>query len=141
MEYIDSEDALDRLVGRVLELLDYDQEYSFMPKPNVEERIGMRQKRTRWSKEIKRDGALLVTRRPLVIDVGAAGKGYLVDIVSNILKDSGFTEFIVDASGELIHLRDAEIQIGLEHPFILMLDDNIQNFHVGSFRSRTKVNI
>lgn len=115
--YTVTEGALDPLVGRELELMGYDQEYSFIPKLNVEQIIGLRQKRTRWSKEIMRDGALLVTRRPLVIDVGAAGKGYLVDIVSDILKESGFTKFIVDGGGDLIHFGDSEVRIGLEHPF------------------------
>lgn len=115
--YTVTEGALDPLVGRDLELLGYDQEYSFIPKPNVEEIKDFRKNKPSWSKDIMREASLLVTHSPLVIDAGAAGKGYLVDIVSNILKDSGFTEFVVDASGDLIHLGEAEVQIGLEHPF------------------------
>ena len=36
----------------------------------------------------------LVTRRPLVIDVGVAGKGYLMDRVAAILRDAGIAEFV-----------------------------------------------
>ena len=36
-----------------------------------------------------------------MIDVGAAGKGYLVDLVCDILRHEGLTEFAVDASGDL----------------------------------------
>jgi hypothetical protein len=49
--------------------------------------------RPTWAADIVRDGATLTTRRPLVIDVGAAGKGYLVDIVSAILQQTGVARF------------------------------------------------
>jgi FAD:protein FMN transferase len=48
-----------------------------------------------------------------VIDVGAAGKGYLVDIVSDILIEDRFTEFIVDGSGDIHHSGESSIQVGL----------------------------
>jgi thiamine biosynthesis lipoprotein len=58
----------------------------------------------------------VITRRPLVIDVGAAGKGYLVDIVAAILERAGVRRFVVDASGDLRHAGDDELRVGLEHP-------------------------
>ena len=93
---------MDPLVGRDLELLGYDRTYSLTP-----DVAGIRihsLARPRWSKDIRREGAALVTQRPLVIDVGAAGKGYLVDIVASILREQGFTTFLVDASGDLLHI-------------------------------------
>jgi thiamine biosynthesis lipoprotein len=52
-----------------------------------------------------------------VIDVGAAGKGYLVDIVSGILREAGFARFVVDGSGDIRHTGECSVRIGLEHPF------------------------
>ena len=68
-----TEGAVDPLVGRDLELLGYDRTYSLTP-----DTAGTPQPfpaRPRWSKDVRREGASLVTRCPLVIDVGAAGKG------------------------------------------------------------------
>jgi FAD:protein FMN transferase len=106
--------AVDPLVGRDLELLGYDRTYSLMP-----DAVGLRSHalaRPRWSKDIRRDGKSLVTSRPLVIDVGAAGKGYLVDIVACMLREEGFTRFVVDASGDLLHAGASPLRVGLEHP-------------------------
>jgi thiamine biosynthesis lipoprotein len=55
------------------------------------------------------------TSEPVVIDVGAAGKGLLVDLVSNIVGQHA-SEFMVDASGDLFHRGTAPVRIALEHP-------------------------
>jgi FAD:protein FMN transferase len=107
--------AVDPLVGRDLELLGYDPTYSLAPVFDITEMHD--RGRATWSRDIIRDGTSLVTQRPQVIDVGAAGKGYLVDIISEILRETGFTQFIVDGSGDLRHLGEWGIQVGLEHPF------------------------
>jgi FAD:protein FMN transferase len=109
--------AVDPLVGRDLELLGYDRTYSLTPVPeHYRAKVHARESAS-WSKDVIRHGTSLVTRHPLVIDVGAAGKGYLVDIVSDILIEDGFTEFIVDGSGDIHHSGESSIQVGLEHPF------------------------
>jgi FAD:protein FMN transferase len=105
--------AVDPLVGRDLERLGYDPTYSLTPVSDIAQ---MRDRAT-WSKDILRDGTSLVTQRPQTIDVGAAGKGYLVDILSEILRENGLTQFLVDGSGDLRHLGEWGIEIGLEHPF------------------------
>lgn len=102
--------AVDPLVGRQLELLGYDAEYSLKPAPEAGRWRG------NWAEDVHRDGTTLVTRRPLVIDVGAVGKGYLVDIVSAILRDAGVGEFVVDASGDLRHTGEQATRVGLAHP-------------------------
>jgi thiamine biosynthesis lipoprotein ApbE len=72
--------AVDPLVGRSLELLGYDATYSLTPAPAaVREAEGPG--RPKWSSDVIRDGSTVITHAPLVIDVGAAGKGYLVDLV------------------------------------------------------------
>lgn len=107
--------ALDPLVGRQLELLGYDAGYSLIPAP-PELREREARDRPAWESDVIRDGATLVTRRPLVIDVGAAGKGFLVDSVAELLTRAGVGEFVIDASGDLRHRGLRGQRIGLEHP-------------------------
>ena len=109
--------AVDPLVGRDLELLGYDRTYSLTPASDVVRAEAQARGRATWSRDILRDGTSIVTRRPVVIDVGAVGKGYLVDIVSDILRDAGFTQFVVDGSGDLRHSGESSLRVGLEHPF------------------------
>lgn len=109
--------AVDPLVGRDLELLGYDASYSLTPVPEaVRAQEGARGRAT-WAADIVRDGRVLLTRRPVVIDVGAVGKGYLVDIVSAILREAGIESFVIDASGDLRHAGERALRVGLEHPF------------------------
>jgi FAD:protein FMN transferase len=109
--------AVDPLVGRDLELLGYDRTYSLIPASDFLRAEVHAWGRATWSTDVVRDGTSLVTRRPLVIDVGAAGKGYLVDIVSEMLREAGLTQFVVDGSGDLRHSGGSGIRVGLEHPF------------------------
>ncbi|MEV7110987.1 FAD:protein FMN transferase [Streptomyces anulatus] len=107
--------AVDPLVGRDLELLGYDAAYSLTPATPAQ-RAAHAGARPAWSRDVERDGTVLRTRRQLVIDVGAAGKGYLVDLVGALLEDAGITRFVIDASGDLRHSGGHPIRIGLEHP-------------------------
>jgi thiamine biosynthesis lipoprotein len=63
-----------------------------------------------------RAGSVVHTTRPVTVDVGAAGKGYLVDLVAALLDDAGFNTFTVDASGDLFR-RGTPIRVALEHPY------------------------
>jgi FAD:protein FMN transferase len=108
--------AVDPLVGRQLELLGYDPTYSLTPAPAAARAAERARARPTWASDVVRDGVTLITRRPLVIDVGAAGKGYLVDIVSAILQQAGVAGFVVDAGGDLRHCGEHGIRVGLEHP-------------------------
>lgn len=107
-----SDGAVDPLVGRDLELLGYDATYSLMPV--AREPSGARPD---WSRDVDHEGAVVVTRRPLVVDVGAAGKGLLVDIVTQILIDHGQQAVTVDAGGDMRRVGAAPVKVGLEHPF------------------------
>ena len=109
--------TVDPLVGRDLELLGYDRTYSLTPVSDLVRAEAYTWGKASWSKDVIWNGTSLVTRRPLVIDVGAAGKGYLVDIISEILCEAGSPQFVVDGSGDLRHAGESSIRVGLEHPF------------------------
>jgi len=104
-----SEGAVTPLVGRSLEHLGYDSAYSLTAGPG-------RVVPERWADAVSREGASVTTTAPTVIDVGAAGKGYLIDLVAEVLVESGVESFVIDASGDLVNRGDS-LRVGLEHPF------------------------
>lgn len=104
--------GIDPLVGRDLELLGYDASYSL--KPDVAARAVRVQ--DSWPRDVRRQGTELITTRAVVIDVGAAGKGHLVDLITGCLLADGIEEFIVDGSGDLRHRGASPVTVGLEHP-------------------------
>lgn len=108
--------AVDPLIGRDLELLGYDPNYSLVPASEQERSAAHAQGRPSWPQDVHREGRTIVTRRPLVIDVGAAGKGYAVDLISQVLRQAGLQAFTVDGSGDLRHAGPTALQVGLEHP-------------------------
>ena len=96
------------LIGSVLENAGYDAEYSFVSK---------RQKETpRFNEALIINGSIIEAVQPVTIDVGAAGKGYLVDTICALLDDAGITDYVVDASGDLRHKGLIENKVGLEDP-------------------------
>ncbi|WP_433519660.1 FAD:protein FMN transferase [Nonomuraea sp. CA-143628] len=105
--------AIDPLVGRELELLGYDAAYTLRPVTPAARPAGPRPV---WGCDTVREGTVLTTGGPVVVDVGAAGKGYLVDLVAALLTESGIGAFVVDAGGDLRHAGPHPIRIGLEHP-------------------------
>ena len=97
------------LVGRALENLGYDRTYSLRA-------TGSPVAAPAWDDAIAWDGHALTTVLPVSIDVGAAGKGYLVDIVSDMLAAAGHEDFVVDGSGDIRRVGPMPIRVALEHP-------------------------
>lgn len=104
--------AIDPLVGRDLELLGYDAGYSLIP-----DRAGLADRvPDSWLRDVHRRGTQLITDRPVVVDVGAAGKGHLVDLIAQALHDANVDSFLVNGSGDLRHAGAEPVAVGLEHP-------------------------
>ena len=97
------------LVGHALEQLGYDAAYSLRDS-------GIHAPAIPWADAIAWDGATLTTYSPVLLDVGAAGKGHLVDLVAGVLRDHGVHEYVVDASGDLVHAGPHPTRVALEHP-------------------------
>jgi thiamine biosynthesis lipoprotein len=101
--------AVTPLVGGALETLGYDRRYSLSPS-GTPERVPT------WDEAIAWDGETLTALRPVILDVGAAGKGYLVDIVLAELEAAGVADALVDASGDMRLAGGGSIRVALEHP-------------------------
>jgi thiamine biosynthesis lipoprotein len=70
-----------------------------------------------WDAVARLDGHVLTTSEPVVVDVGAAGKGLLVDLVLAVLADHGLHDVTVDASGDLRVSGRRSERVALEHPY------------------------
>ncbi|MFT4300018.1 MAG: FAD:protein FMN transferase [Aeromicrobium sp.] len=99
--------AVNPLVGGSLETLGYDAAYSLRPH-------GRPEPAPRWA-AAEWDGSRLRVPAGAVLDVGAAGKGWLADRVADLLAARGHAP-TVDASGDIAHRGPMPLRIALEHP-------------------------
>ncbi|CAN5202560.1 FAD:protein FMN transferase [soil metagenome] len=107
--YLATDGAVSPLVGAAMDDLGYDRTYSLRP-------TGRTVAAPAWDDAVAWDGHALTTLRPVSVDVGAAGKGYLVDIVSGMLAEAGHEDFTVDGSGDIRRHGPTPIRVALEHP-------------------------
>ncbi|KRD44839.1 hypothetical protein ASE38_12415 [Cellulomonas sp. Root930] len=101
--------AVSPLVGRSLVRLGYGADYALRA-------AGDAQAAPVWDDVLERDGDTLVVREPVLLDVGAAGKGQLVDLVAAELRDCGIEQFVVDAGGDLVHRGEEPFRVALQEP-------------------------
>ncbi len=94
-------------VGNSLEQLGYDAAYSLQPKGPVAA--------PPMHDVARLDGTTLSTSQPVLLDIGAVGKGYLVDRIAEYLRAQGHT-YVVDGGGDMNAQSDTTEIIGLEHP-------------------------
>lgn len=102
--------AVNPFVGATLEHLGYDPTYRLTPAPGAPKPV------PGWDGRFQRTTALLQLPQGAVLDVGAVGKGRLVDVVVGVLRRAGIESFTVDAGGDLRHVGPARVRVGLEHP-------------------------
>jgi len=100
--------AMSPFVGGSLEQLGYDASYSL--RPHGDPRPAPAWGADSWCAPVLTVGA------HVTVDVGAAGKGYLADLVAEVLVAEGVRCFTVDASGDLVHRGPAPLRVALEHP-------------------------
>lgn len=103
--------AVNPLVGAALAHRGYDAELSLLDR-------GAIVTSSDWHALVDWSGEALSLAEPASIDVGALGKGRLVDLVVAVLSESITGHIVVDASGD-IAVRGTTARIGLEHPFDL----------------------
>lgn len=102
--------AVNPLVGQALEHLGYDASYRLTPLPGEPAPVPV------WDGVFHAPTAKLTMSVPAVLDVGAVGKGRLVDIVTEILRHAGIDQATVDAGGDLRHYGQP-VRVALEHPY------------------------
>ncbi|MGR0159571.1 FAD:protein FMN transferase [Paenarthrobacter nitroguajacolicus] len=105
-----SEGAMTPLIGSSLERLGYDARYTLNPS-------GPPLPPPRWEDVLHWAGPELAAKEAVVVDIGAAGKGQLVDLLGQHLLASGHTDFLVDGSGDMLHSGNYPVTVALEHPY------------------------
>lgn len=102
--------AMTPLIGGSLEQLGYDPGYSLQPR-------GAAAAAPVWDDVLDWKGRSITVRSPVVLDVGAAGKGMLVDLLAVELDAAGVESYCIDASGDLLVRGPEPLAVGLEHPY------------------------
>ena len=102
--------AMTPLIGGSLERLGYDPAYSLRP-------AGPPLPAPEWEAILTWSGTVLAASAPVVLDIGAAGKGLLVDLVAAELDAAGVDGFVIDASGDLLARGAGPLSVALEHPY------------------------
>ena len=102
--------AMTPLIGPSLERLGYGANYSLRPS-------GSALPAPAWDGVLEWAGSTLTTSAPVVLDVGAAGKGLLVDLLAAQLEEAGLEAYAVDGSGDLLAKGPQPVAVALEHPY------------------------
>ena len=106
-----SDGQVSPLIGQMMAQAGYDALYSLKPKPLT--------KLPAWDNAMSVQDNVITSKQPVYLDFGAAGKGRLVDLVSDLITDSGIRRFIVDAGGDMYRSTadgTSLADVGLEHP-------------------------
>jgi thiamine biosynthesis lipoprotein len=109
--YLVTEKKFTPCIGTLLEDIGYDPDYSLVaksisrPVPDFLESV------------LVIDDETIELTAHVLLDLGALGKGYCVDLVAKYLADSGVKHFLVDGSGDIFYRgAGVPITVGLEHP-------------------------
>ncbi len=102
--YEATDGAVTPLIGQTLADAGYDSQYSLRQKKTIHTTPA-------WDDRLSLHSNTLEVKKPTLIDVGAAGKGFAIDAVAALLAD----DYTVDAGGD-IRLAGHTETIGLEHP-------------------------
>jgi FAD:protein FMN transferase len=102
--------AMTPLIGSSLERLGYDPAYTLTPAGNPVAP-------PRWEDVLDWTGTALTVSEPVVLDIGAAGKGQLVDLLAGVLGTNGHSDFLIDGSGDMLHAGTHPVVVALEHPY------------------------
>lgn len=97
------------LVGDTLVSAGYDAKYSLKPGGVIHDIPA-------YDEVVHHEGNVVTTNQPVILDIGAVGKGYAVDRVVELLRGHSYDSFVVDASGDMRIVGEATEKVGLEDP-------------------------
>ncbi len=103
--------AFSPTIGQLLNQSGYDSQYSF--KSNQMTPMPLMDKILKFSPP-----NILTVLNPCQLDFGGIGKGYLIDVISNLIFHSGLKSYCIDAGGDMYyrHQDKNPLQVGLENP-------------------------
>jgi len=103
--------AVTPLIGQLLVDSGYDSKYSLFQKRKLNPP-------PMWNDAIDYSFPNITLKVPVLLDFGAAGKGYLIDIVSKILEKNNITSYCIDAGGDIkfANKNNGTLRVGLENP-------------------------
>lgn len=97
-------------IGSLLEDTGYDKEYSLKEKDTFRAVPSL-------DSVLIVDDTHITLQEKVLLDIGAIGKGYFVEILSQYLRSLGYTHFLVDGSGDVFYETKGEtLRMGLEDP-------------------------
>lgn len=99
------------LVGQMLVDAGYDSAYTLIQTAPLKAP-------PKWGDVIEIGEKTITLREPALLDFGALGKGYLIDIVAQVLREEGIATFSIDAGGDIIQedVNGISLRVGLEKP-------------------------
>lgn len=100
--------AVNPLVADSLAALGYDSSYSLVAHDPIAAPED-------WTAQVQWTAGEAAASAPALLDVGALGKGRLVDLVAAVLSDVP-GDLVIDAGGDM-RARGAAVRVGLEHPY------------------------
>jgi len=101
--------AFTPFIAQVLTDVGYDALYSF--------KKGSAKHPPQWEEIFDYHYPKVKIKKPQAIDFGAAGKGYLIDLVSELIKEYGVATYCIDAGGDIRYESKEPLRVGLENPF------------------------
>lgn len=107
--YVRTNGLFTPLIGNMISDAGYDAEYSLSQKKEL-------QTPPKWDDVLDYQKPNLIIKKSVLLDFGAAGKGYLVDLVGKVLEDNNIYEYCIDAGGDILHKGKDIIKVGLENP-------------------------
>ncbi|MES2023524.1 MAG: FAD:protein FMN transferase [Patescibacteria group bacterium] len=107
--YLKTNGLFTPLVGDLLSDAGYDAKYSLKQRKDLEIPLA-------WEEVMEYKFPNLKINKPVLLDFGAGGKGYLVDLVAKVLEEDNIFEYCIDAGGDILHKGKMPIRVGLENP-------------------------
>ena len=97
------------LVGDLLSDAGYDAKYSLEQKSDLKTPDELKE-------VLEFNYPKLLIKKPALLDFGAGGKGYLVDLVAKVLEENNISKYCIDAGGDILHKNNESLRVGLENP-------------------------
>lgn len=104
-----TEGAFTLLIGNTLDEAGYGMDYSLIPRKL--------QKVPNSSSIYSFDYPRLTVKKPYILDFGGLGKGYLIDIIADLLFENEINSFCINAGGDILYKGlEKTLRVGLENP-------------------------